>query len=49
MDNIHLDTKDGAVIIDADKEYLANYPGNPLYRKYGVVFLEGAQGESTDS
>lgn len=35
--NIHLDTKDGAVKIDADKEYLVNYPGNPLYRKYGVV------------
>lgn len=35
--NIHLDTKDGAVKIDADKEYLANYQGNPLYRKFGVV------------
>jgi hypothetical protein len=37
--NIHLDTKDGSVKIDADKEYLANFPGNPLYRKYGVVAI----------
>ena len=35
--NIHLDTKDGAVRIDAEKEYLVNYQGNPLYRKFGVV------------
>lgn len=35
--NIHLDTKDGAVKIDADKDYLANFVGNPLYRKFGVI------------
>lgn len=34
--NIHLDTKDGLVMIDADKEILANIEGNPLYRKFGV-------------
>ena len=35
--NIHLDTKDGLIKIDVDKEYLANYNGNPLYRKFGVI------------
>lgn len=35
--NIHLDTKDGAVKIDADKDYLASFVGNPLYRKFGVI------------
>lgn len=35
--NIHLDTKDGLIKIDVDKEYLANYHGNPLYRKFGVI------------
>lgn len=34
--NIHLDTKDGLIMIDADKEILANIEGNPLYRKFGV-------------
>ena len=34
--NIHLDTKDGLLKIDADKELLANIEGNPLYRKFGV-------------
>ena len=32
--NIHLDTKDGLIKIDVDKEYLTNYHGNPLYRKF---------------
>ena len=32
-----MDTKDGLIKIDVDKEYLANYNGNPLYRKFGVV------------
>lgn len=35
--NIHLDTKDGIIKIDVDKEYLTNYHGNPLYRKFGVI------------
>lgn len=35
--NIHLDTKDaGSLTIKADKEYLANYESNILYRKFGV-------------
>ena len=35
--NIHLDTKDaGSLIIRTDKEYLAGYQGNPLYKKFGV-------------
>ena len=34
--NIHLDTKDGLIMIDADKEILASIEGNPLYRKFGV-------------
>ena len=34
--NIHLDTKDGLIMIDADKEILTNIEGNPLYRKFGV-------------
>jgi len=34
--NIHLDTKDGVITIDADKEILTNIQGNPLYRKFGV-------------
>lgn len=34
--NIHLDTKDGVIMIDADKEILTNISGNPLYRKFGV-------------
>ena len=34
--NIHLDTKDGLIMIDADKEILANIEGNPWYRKFGV-------------
>jgi hypothetical protein len=34
--NIHLDTKDGLVKIDADKEILASIEVNPLYRKFGV-------------
>ena len=35
--NIHLDTKDGLIKIDVDKEYLFSYQGNPLYRKFGVI------------
>lgn len=34
--NIHLDTKDGLIRIDAAKELLAAIEGNPLYRKFGV-------------
>ena len=34
--NIHLDTKDGVITIDTDKEILTNIQGNPLYRKFGV-------------
>lgn len=35
--NIHLDTKNaGLLTIRTDKEYLAEYKGNPLYRKFGV-------------
>lgn len=35
--NIHLDTKDaGSFTIRTDKEYLAGYQGNPLYKKFGV-------------
>ena len=35
--NIHLDTKDaGSLTIRTDKEYLAGYQGNPLYKKFGV-------------
>lgn len=34
--NIHLDTKDGLIMIDAAKEKLTNIKGNPLYRKFGV-------------
>lgn len=34
--NIHLDTKDGLIKIDSDKDLLMNIEGNPLYRKYGV-------------
>lgn len=35
--NIHVDTKEaGLLIIRADKNYLADIKGNPLYRKYGV-------------
>ena len=35
--NIHLDTKDvGSLTIRADKEYLAGYQGNPLYKNFGV-------------
>ena len=34
--NIHLDTKDGLIKIDADKELLTGIEGNPLYRKFGV-------------
>lgn len=37
--NIHLDTKDGLMMIDADKEILANIESNPLYRKFGVRAL----------
>lgn len=37
--NIHLDTKDGLIKIDVDKEYLANYQGNPLYKKFGVIAI----------
>lgn len=37
--NIHLDTKDGLIKIDVDKEYLANYQGNPLYRRFGVIAI----------
>ena len=35
--NIHLDTREaGSLTIRTDKEYLADYPGNPLYREFGV-------------
>lgn len=35
--NVHLDTKDyGLLKIEAAKELLANYEGNPLYKPYGV-------------
>lgn len=35
--NIHLDTKDaGSLTIRTDKKYLAEYQGNPLYKKFGV-------------
>ena len=35
--NIHLDTKEaGSLTIRTDKEYLAGYQGNPLYKKFGV-------------
>lgn len=34
--NIHLDTKDGLIKIDADKDILQKIKGNPLYRKFGV-------------
>lgn len=35
--NIHLDTKEaGLLTIKANKEYLSEIEGNPLYRKYGV-------------
>ena len=35
--NIHLDTKDyGLLKIDADKNLLKDYEGNPLYKNYGV-------------
>lgn len=35
--SIHLDTKDaGSLTIRTDKEYLAGYQGNPLYKKFGV-------------
>lgn len=35
--NIHLDTRDaGSLTIRTDKEYLAGYQGNPLYKKFGV-------------
>ncbi len=35
--NIHLDTKEaGSLTIRADKEYLAGYQGNPLYKKFGA-------------
>lgn len=35
--NIHLDTKEvGLLTIKSDKGYLAEYKGNPLYRKFGV-------------
>lgn len=35
--NIHLDTKNaGTLTIRTDKEYLADYKGNPLYKKFGV-------------
>ena len=35
--NIHLDTKDfGTLTISSDKDLLANYESNPLYKKYGV-------------
>ena len=35
--NIHLDTKDGLITINADKEYLVEYKDNPLYRKFGAI------------
>ena len=35
--NIHLDTQDyGSLLISADKDYLENLEGNPLYREYGI-------------
>lgn len=35
--NIHLDTKEsGSLTIRADKGYLAEFKGNPLYRKFGA-------------
>ena len=34
--NIHLDTKEGLIIIEANKDILTNIQGNPLYRKFGV-------------
>lgn len=34
--NIHLDTKDGLIKIDADKDILQGIIGNPLYRRFGV-------------
>ena len=35
--NIHLDTKDaGLLTIHTDREFLAKYDGNPLYRNFGV-------------
>jgi hypothetical protein len=34
--NIHLDTSDGLIKIDASKELLTNLESNPLYRKFGV-------------
>ncbi len=34
--NIHLDTKDGTIKIESDKDMLINIEGNPLYRKFGV-------------
>ena len=35
--NIHLDTKNaGTLTIRTNKEYLADYKGNPLYKKFGV-------------
>lgn len=35
--NIHLDTKEyGLLTVKADREYLSEIEGNPLYRKYGV-------------
>ena len=37
--NIHLDTKDGLIRIEADKDLLTNIKGNPLYRKFGVHVL----------
>lgn len=37
--NIHLDTKDvGSLTIRTDKEYLAGYQGNPLYKKMVYEF-----------
>lgn len=35
--NIHLDTREaGMLTISADKDYLSEIEGNPLYRKYGA-------------
>lgn len=35
--NIHIDTKNaGTLTIRVDKEYLADYKGNPLYKQFGV-------------
>lgn len=35
--NIHLDTKEaGSLTIRTEKEYLAGYQGNPLYKNFGV-------------